>query len=181
MHLRRSLLAFGLFAAFAGQGAVVYKWTDADGVVHFSDQPVPGAEKIVTATSSAPAGTSSRGSASATGAAAKKKIPGSALNFNQLAIVSPAHDQTFTGNLPVNVSLNVDPGLKAHQTISWFLNGKRLDDQSPDAVQFTLENLARGAYTIGATIVDQDSGESTSAEAVNFFVMQPSVLSPQHK
>ena len=27
---------------------MIYKWIDADGVVHFSDQPVPGAEKIVT-------------------------------------------------------------------------------------------------------------------------------------
>ena len=174
-------MAFGLLAAFAGQAAVVYKWTDADGVVHFSDQPDPGAEKIVTATSSAPAGTSSRGVASATAGAAKKKPPGSPLNFNQLEIVSPARDQTFTGNPPVNVSLSVEPALKAHQTVSWFLNGKRLDDQSPDAVQFTLENLPRGAYTIGATILDQDTGESASAEAVNFSVMQPSVLSPQHK
>ena len=40
-------------ATFAGQAAVVYKWTDADGVVHYSDQPVPGAEKIYTASSAA--------------------------------------------------------------------------------------------------------------------------------
>ena len=38
-------------AAFAAQAAVIYKWTDADGVVHFSDQPVPGAEKIYTGAS----------------------------------------------------------------------------------------------------------------------------------
>jgi len=28
----------------AAHALVVYKWTDAQGVVHFSDQPVPGAE-----------------------------------------------------------------------------------------------------------------------------------------
>ncbi|MGP0088234.1 MAG: DUF4124 domain-containing protein, partial [Steroidobacteraceae bacterium] len=48
MHLLRRSLALGLFAAVVAQAAVVYKWTDADGVVHFSDQPEPGAEKIYT-------------------------------------------------------------------------------------------------------------------------------------
>ena len=42
-------------AAFAGQAAVIYKWTDAQGVVHYSDQPVPGAQKIYT-TNPVPAG-----------------------------------------------------------------------------------------------------------------------------
>ena len=41
--------------------AVIYKWTDADGVVHFSDQAVPGAEKILTSSgSSARSGAGSR-------------------------------------------------------------------------------------------------------------------------
>ena len=52
-------------ASFAGQAAVVYKWTDSDGVVHFSDQPVPGAEKITTgatntAVSGSPGGSAKR-------------------------------------------------------------------------------------------------------------------------
>ena len=52
MHLRRMWIGLGLFAALAAgvatHAAVVYKWVDADGVVHLSDQPVPGAERIVT-------------------------------------------------------------------------------------------------------------------------------------
>ncbi len=50
MHLCRSWIVCGALALaaipFAVHAAIVYKWTDADGVVHFSDQPVPGAEKI---------------------------------------------------------------------------------------------------------------------------------------
>ena len=52
MRQCQTWLAFGLAAFLAGAfpavAAVVYKWIDADGVVHFSDQPVPGAEKIMT-------------------------------------------------------------------------------------------------------------------------------------
>ena len=40
---------------FAAQGRVVYKWIDAEGVVHFSDQPVPGAEKVFTSQAPRPA------------------------------------------------------------------------------------------------------------------------------
>ena len=46
MHLARLWIGLGLIAACAAPAAVIYKWTDADGVVHYSDQAVPGAEKI---------------------------------------------------------------------------------------------------------------------------------------
>src|ERR1700733_1931752 len=56
MHPCRSWILVGACASwlvpFAAQALVVYKWTDAQGVVHLSDQPVPGAEKVFT--SSAP-------------------------------------------------------------------------------------------------------------------------------
>src|SRR3981189_1798206 len=52
MPLLRVWIALGLVAACAADAAVIYKWTDADGVVHYSDQSVPGAEKIVTSSSS---------------------------------------------------------------------------------------------------------------------------------
>src|ERR1700716_4309572 len=85
-------------AAFAGQAAVVYKWTDSDGVTHYSDQPVPGAEKIFTAGSPTPAGSvPSARTASPAGSAPQRNVaPG--LNHNQIAITSPLPDQTFFGD-----------------------------------------------------------------------------------
>ena len=49
MHPRRLWILLGLLTAVTAQTAVIYKWTDANGVVHYSDQPVPGAERIITA------------------------------------------------------------------------------------------------------------------------------------
>ncbi len=182
MHLCRSWIALGVFAIIAGgldvQAAVVYKWTDPDGVIHFSDQPVPGAERIVTASGSARTGGIQLG---ANGPAAAKPKPGAATGFTQFAITSPAHQETITGNQPVNVHLAVEPVLKTTQAITWFLNGTPLSKQAPDATQFTLEDLARGTYVLGATVTDQASGETKSAESVTFYVMRTSLLSPQHK
>ena len=106
MHLCRSRIAYGLLAVFAGclsvQAAVVYKWTDADGVVHFSDQPDPGRRSSLTFSGS------SRGVDA--GAQARTARIGETQGrprwiFSQFAIISPGHEETITGNQPVNVQL----------------------------------------------------------------------------
>ena len=171
----------GCLVAFAGQAAVIYKWTDSDGVIHYSDQPVPGAEKIYT-TSSSTSGTASAGRSNEDAAAPSAKKPASArMGFTQFSITSPTADQTFFGDETVGVRLALDPGLKPEQTITWHLNGKQLDDQATNATQLTLPRLDRGAYVIAATITDQQTGESVTTDSINFYVRQPSELSPQHQ
>jgi hypothetical protein len=178
MHPRILCFVLGALAAFGASAAVVYKWTDADGVVHYSDQPVPGAEKIYTS-SSARIGTVVP--LPGAGTPAPKKPPAAGLEFTQFAITSPAADQTFFGDEVVGVNLALAPGLKPNQIITWHLNGKQLSDQAPDATSFVLPRLDRGAYAIAATITDQSTGESLSTGSVSFYVRQPSELSPQHK
>lgn len=164
-------------AAFAGQAAVVYKWTDPDGVVHYSDQPVPGAQKIYTATSTtAPATAGAAGAPDARGAGAPKAA--SALGYTQFSITSPTPDQTYYGDEVVGVHLTLEPDLKADQTITWHLNGKQLE-QSPTSIDFGLPRLDRGTYIIAATITDQSSGESRTSEGVTFYVRQPNALGPK--
>jgi hypothetical protein len=180
MHPWRPWIAIAVLATSAGQAAVIYKWTDANGVVHYSDQPVPGAEKIFTSSPNLSAG----GAASATargqpGSDATKPTGG--VNYSQFAIISPTPDQSFFGDEAINVRLALEPSLKANQSITWHLNGKPVDDQGPTATQFTLQHLDRGTYAISATITDQQTGESQSTDSVNFFVRQPSSLSPQHQ
>jgi hypothetical protein len=60
------------------------------------------------------------------------------------------------------------------------LNGAALQDQPPSAVQFTLQSLTRGTYSLTATVVDAGNG-STQTASVTFYVRQPSALSPQHR
>ncbi|HEY4975466.1 MAG TPA: hypothetical protein VII41_17775, partial [Steroidobacteraceae bacterium] len=85
------------------------------------------------------------------------------------------------GNQPVTVHLTVAPALKPTQAITWYLNGNPLTNQAPDAIQFTLDDLSRGTYALGATVLDQATGESKSAQPVTFYVMRTSLLSPTHK
>jgi len=168
----------GLLAAFAVQAAVVYKWVDADGVVHYSDQASPGAEKIYTSSSTS-TGTSGQRAPAGSRQAAASTPPAGALAYSEFSITSPASDQTFFGDDVIAVHLSLAPSLKPNQSITWHLNGKELDN--PDAVSFPLPHLDRGTYTLAATITDQQTGDAQSSNTVTFFVRQPSALAPQHK
>jgi uncharacterized protein DUF4124 len=171
-------IALATFAAFACRAAVVYKWTDSDGVVHYSDQPVPGAEKIVIAGQSS-LGTGASTKAGAQQAAAKKpQVP--ALGYSQFSIGAPTPEQTFFGDEPIAVRLDLVPALKEGQTLTWHLGGQDLSGDT-NATSFTLPHLDRGTYSISATLSDPQSGTSQSTESVTFYVHQPSLLSPEHK
>jgi hypothetical protein len=179
MHLLRFWIALGLTAACAADAAVIYKWTDADGVVHYSDTAVPGAEKIVTSSGSSNGigGGTHAPAAAATG----RKAPSSRIEYASFAIESPAKEQAFFGDELVPVRLRLEPDLQPNQAISWYLNGAVLSDQAPTARSFTLQSLSRGTYQISATITDTVTGESQSSDGVTFYVRQPSELSPQHR
>ena len=167
-------------ATVAGQAAVIYKWTDEKGVLHYSDQSVPGAEKIITAS---PEGTRPSGRTSnqtqATPAPVKPAL--ASLEPTTFAVLSPTPEQTFFGDDAVPVQLALAPGLGPSQNITWHLNGKELVEQGTAAMQFTLQGLDRGAYVIAATLTDAASGESKTTLPVSFFVREPSLLSPLHK
>jgi hypothetical protein len=178
MHPGQRWLVFGLLAACAADAAVIYKWTDADGTIHYSDQPVPGALRMVTSSNTAN-GIGGRAPAGL-GAVATKAQP-TATGYRLLAIESPAQDQVFFADDSVPVRLGIEPGLKENQSVTWHLNGKKLDDQDSNAVAFTLPSLPRGTYAIAATVTDLDTGAAQSTGSVTFYVRQPSELSPQHR
>jgi len=182
MHPRGTWIIVGLFAVFAAQAAVVYRWVDADGVVHYSDQAVPGAEKIITAGRSSLNGSSPpaapppnlnpNGVQQRPGAAAPARA-------SAITIVSPQAEQSFFNDEPINVELSL-PQLAPEQLVTWHLNGKELD-QSPSTTMFVLPNPGRGTFAIAATITNQSTGKVQSTQSVTFYVHEASLLSPQHR
>jgi hypothetical protein len=173
MHPRQSWLALGLLIAFSVQAAVIYRWVDADGVVHYSDQASPGAEKIVTSTSLA-------GTVAGPRTSSSSQMPQQAAQkgYAEFTITAPLPDQSYFAEDVIAVHLTLTPSLRPNQAITWQLNGKQLDSP-PDAVSFALPRLDRGTYVLTASITDQQTGESQSSTGVTFYVRQPSSLAPQ--
>jgi hypothetical protein len=175
MYLRRLSIVLGLFVACAAGAAVVYKWTDADGVIHYSDQAVPGAEKIITASGS------SNGIGGAVPSVAGPALPkpaASGLGYEMVNIDSPNPEQVFFADQLVTVHLGLEPPQKPGHTIAWQLNGQPLDDEN-NVPAFSLQSLPRGTYSIVATL--SDGKISQSSNSVTFYVRQPSILAPLNK
>ncbi|MFI4890205.1 MAG: DUF4124 domain-containing protein [Steroidobacterales bacterium] len=176
MHLWRPFIAFVVFAALPVLGAVVYKWTDADGVVHFSDQPGPGAEKVTIGQAPLYGTPKQQAATPPKKAQEPAKAPVVRLGYADIKITSPAAEKTFFDE-PIPVNLMLNPGLRQDHMVTWYLNGSPL---SQDAVSFTIPYLDRGAYTLYATITEPATQASTNSDTVTFYVRQPSVLAPQY-
>jgi hypothetical protein len=167
-------MALSAVTSLASFATTVYRWTDANGVVHFSDQPVPGAEKVSIGPTQRygtppPSTKQQKGTPEA-----QKKPPLAHLGYTTVAVTSPAAEQTFFEE-PIPVSLGLSPALHEGHTLTWFLNGAPLEETGGT---FTIPTLDRGAYSIFATITDTATQETTSSPPVSFYVRQPSVLSP---
>ena len=161
----------------AALATTVYRWTDADGVVHFSDQPMAGAEKVTIGPPrlyDTPKGSSAAQPPRRAPDAPKPALPH--LGYTNIAVTSPTAEKTYFEE-PVPVALALVPALRDGDNITWYLNGVAQEDKSES---FTFAHLDRGAYTLYATITDSSTQESTNSPTVNFYVRQTSVLSPQY-
>ncbi len=172
------MLLLGLLASGA-VFAEAYKWVDADGVVHFSDRPQPGAERIElpTDTPGRPRPTTAYSSAATTSAAANDadgETTEPFVRYSTIEIASPAAEETLWNiGGELEVAVNLQPGLQpGHQLRIYFDGSPRV----VNSTRFRLEEVWRGVHNLQAEVIDQ-SGEVVSRSQPNrFYVQQNSIL-----
>ncbi len=178
MKMRFSLLALCLLA-FAGQAeqtkVQMWMWKDANGVVHYSDVPGPGAVKVdvnVAATQPGAAPPSQpAGSPPAAG-------PAKQSNYKSLLIVQPANEASyFDANATVNVQIQPDPALMDGDSLYLYVDGKRVGN-SGDALAYTLSSLERGTHTLVAVIFDGQAKEKIRSPAVTIYLKPNTIIAP---
>jgi hypothetical protein len=178
MKTRMPLLALCLLAyASQAQEAKVqlWKWTDANGVVHYSDTPGPGAVRVDLAVpqgqpaTPAPAPVATQGTGS---------IQVATPNYKSLTIAAPA-DQTsyFDADAVVNVQLDSTPQLFEGDQIFLYVDGQRYGS-SGDAYTYSLPNLPRGSHTLRAVIFDADGNEKIRSSVITVYLKQPTATNP---
>ena len=174
----RRLASFLLLGVALAAGATdIWRWKDADGVVHYSDSPVPGAEKVTTT------GTATR----AAGQVAIPPVPESPasqpatepVRYSRCEVAQPPNDETFFAVRSVNVTLAIEPSLQKGHRIQLLLNGTAYPNWPDTSLADTLTDLDRGTYTVGVRIVNEDYLTVCTGPVIKFHVRQPSVLSPQ--
>ena len=177
-------LAFTLMwlaCTLAIAGATVYKWTDEDGVVHYSDQPHANAEKVHvnSAQTFKEAGMNYGGnySTSASGAA---PAPTAAADhvYQGCAVVQPSDEQAFANLDALNIVVQTDPVLKSGDQIYVSLDGQPINNGAPTGGQFTLTPVDRGTHTLQAQVRSRDGTVMCQTPSVTFHVHQASIRNP---
>jgi hypothetical protein len=176
----RVLVLAGLLCALSSQAQnsnrELWTWTDANGVTHFSDRPVPGARRMEIANTSTPApATAPTAAAAAPGA--RQERPAAA-QYRSLEIWEPEQDASFFGaDVAVNVRMRLEPELAPGHRLLLFLNGERVEGAT-DTLEHTLTGLPRGAHTLTAVIRDEGTTELFRSQPRVFHVRQPTINQP---
>jgi hypothetical protein len=175
--MRWTLLSLLLLTAAAP--AETWRWVDENGVVNFSDQPRPGAERVELKDVSTftPPEWTSRPPAEEAGSQAD---PAGANFYNSLAILTPTNEETLW-NIEgmLDVALSVDPQMRDGDRVLLYLDGEQVQGLPPAATRFTINRVYRGGHTLRASIVDRNGAELFSSDTTQFYVRQTSLQNPQ--
>lgn len=155
----------------AAQTQTAWRWVDKDGVVHYSDQPQPGATRVElqrSQTQQAPAASPEPGGSRPAPPAAPAPEPPATC-----AITSPVADQVFVAVESVTISYTAPAG----GTARLLLNGQAVQ-RVASGTAFVVSPISRGTWS--AVVAIEGAGESGTQTCqtapVAFYVRQPSVI-----
>ena len=171
----RSMALLIFLVALPAVATEVYRWVDADGQAHYSDQWRPGAEKIRIQESAV---FSSPKMAGDTPAAKRGKPAAVDQRYESLQIVSPAQEEVLwniEGQL--RVSVQVSPNLQQGHGLRLFLDGTA-QDLPAGSTEAQLKDVFRGVHTLKVQVVDKAGSVLIESQPTSFAVRQTSLANP---
>ena len=145
-----------------------WRWVDDKGVVHFSDTPRPGAERVELQSAQGFAAPAVQ-DAPATAAAGDAEP----FQYEQLEVASPIQDETLWNiETELSVRIAVAPSLRPGHALRLLVDGQSVTEEPVRATQFTVGGVYRGTHTATVTVVDQDGETLQQSDPVTFHVKQ---------
>lgn len=174
--MRRILFTLMLLASPVALAVTVYKWVDENGVIHYSDQPHPNAQKlqvqgVQTYSASAAA---VRGPAPA-GREANNE---SAAVYRGCVIAQPQNEQNLPNAQSVLVRVQSDPVPRTGDRVFITMDGQGLNGAQPTGMSTSVTPIDRGEHTVQAQIRGPDDQVLCQTPSVTFYVQQRNLLSP---
>ena len=163
------IILVGVLAATAALADDAWRWTDDEGVVHYSDVPTDGAEQINLSEYNKKTG--ARISNGRTTPSTNE--PEEAVAYESITISSPGHEETLW-NIEglLNVSVVVTPELKPGHRIRAYYDGDARDVNGPS---FQILEVPRGTHSLQAEVVDATGRVVVRSSANRFYVQQNSI------
>ena len=178
--MRWICLALLLIFSMSAAATELWRWVDENGVIHYSDRPHPGAERIELqqVQSFTPPERPAR-DARREDSSQSRDEAGAA--YTGLRIVSPGEEETLWNiGGEMSVELALQPALRAGHTLRVHLDGDRVVELPSGQTRVTLDEVYRGEHRLRASVVDGQGRELASSDPVVFFVQQASIQNPQN-
>ncbi len=172
----RTIFVFAVLFCAGAAYAQAYKWTDENGVVHYSDRPRPGAEEVALPQSevrrrSAAPSASRRADPESENEAVEPEGP---FSYQSFEVANPAPEETLW-NIEglLSVSLDLRPGLQPGHQIRVYFDGQ---PRMVNGTSFQIEEVWRGVHNIQAEVLDERGQLMIRSRTNRFYVQQNTVL-----
>ena len=176
--MRRLAFTLLCLACSLALAATVYRWVDENGVVHYSDQPHPNAEKLQV--HAAQTYKPSSPDASAGGGGASSSSSASSSPYKGCAVVQPQDGQAYANVDSLTVVVQTDPQLHQGDRVYVMIDGQAVNGGAPSGPQFVLSPVERGSHTAQAQVKDAGGAIMCQTPTVTFEVHQNSILNPNN-
>jgi hypothetical protein len=151
----------------------IYKWTDRQGTVHFSDRPHPDAEEIEI--SDAQTFSSPPVQEIATDTATEPDKVNNEKPDYDVTLIEPKDQDTIRDSLgTIPVKIQVMPDLAENDKLQIILNGQAYGE--PQATtNFHMTGIERGSHTLAAQLLDSEGNVIKTTETITVFMHPPRV------
>ncbi len=172
--MQRMLFTLMSLACSVALATTVYKWVDENGVIHYSDQPHPNAQKLQVQ------GVQTYSSSSAAVRAPAEGESGSAPPnpYKGCAIAQPLDQQNLPNAQSVFIRVAADPVPRGSDHVFITMDGQGLNGGQPTGLSFNVTPIDRGAHSVAAQIRGPDDSVLCQTPTVTFYVQQPNLFSP---
>lgn len=174
MDMRLFFLFASLLAAQPA-AADAYRWVDEDGVVHYSDRPRDGAERVELSDANTVGirTPSRRSQANAAADDADDEGGEAPVRYESLEITSPGAEETLWNIEGVlNVSLSLTPALQPGHQVRVYFDG---EPRMVSGTSFQINEVWRGVHNIQAEVLNE-AGEMLIRSRPNRFYVQQNTV-----
>ncbi|WP_298626936.1 DUF4124 domain-containing protein [uncultured Legionella sp.] len=174
--MKKLVLVVSCMFLFCVSYAQIFQWTDSQGVVHFSDQPHPGAKQLNIPDSQGytpPASTA--GGASSQEEQKTEHPSNDEPKYSKIAIIQPLNDATIRNNQGyIIVAVEMEPALAEGDALQMVFDGAPLGEPQSNTL-FQLNGIYRGTHTMAVQILNSDGDILLTSESITIHMHRPRV------
>lgn len=175
-------VSLSLMVVICASYAQIYKWTDSQGNVHFSDTPHEGAEIVTvpdTQSFSSPTSTDSQTPPKSGSNGSEQSEQDDTVKlkhtYTTIAIAQPSAGATIRNNEGfVVVTAQVEPDLLPGDKLQLLYDGTALGEPQANPV-FEIKGMYRGKHSLSVQVIDAEGNVMNTSEPITIYVFRPRV------